>query len=51
MIDVISWDDVYTQDDAEQVYQSFFMSFNAVFNKCFPLVSNQTKKNSTSSKP
>ena len=31
MIDVIPWDDVYTHDDA---YQSFFMSFNAGFNKC-----------------
>ena len=45
------WDDVYTHDDAEQVYQSFFISFNTVFNKCFPLVSNQTKKNSSTRKP
>ena len=34
MIDVIPWDDVYAHDDAEQAYQSFFMSFIAGFNKC-----------------
>ena len=44
MIDVIPWDDVYTHDDAEQAYQSFFMSFNAIFNKGFPLVNNPTKR-------
>ena len=51
MVDDILWDDVYTHNDVEQAYQSFFKSFNSVFNRCFPPVSKKANKVSAFSKP
>ena len=43
-INCVSWDGVLGLQDVERAYRLFLMTFNSVFDKCFPMITSKKEK-------
>ena len=51
MLEIVNWNDVYDQQDANKAYQSFIHLFKTIPNEFFPLVSFKINKRHGFNKP